>query len=313
VKNDPKFQPLAEQAANIGSNLEAWTKEGESQLQKQVAMSAEARRGILLVLVGGLLCSILATLAVALAFARGVCGRVQKIISNSHRLVNQESLVAPDGNSRDEIDTIDEEFYAAAQHLRELDRFKEELMSVTSHELRTPLTALVGTFELLATGMYGKLTVKGEKSAEAAMIAASDLVSLITNFLDLEKMRAGKVLVGPVPMPVTALLDIFRDRIENIHTTANLSSATTVKADADRMVQAIASIIKTSGNSNTVEVSVKDAGIQLSLKDSQPAAEDQEGIFSQRQMSLSLCELIAQQHGGKFTTEGEQLVFTLPH
>jgi signal transduction histidine kinase len=311
VKNDPKFKPLAEQAADIGRSLEAWTKEGESQLQQQAAMSAEARRTIMSVLMGGLVCSILATLGVALAFARGVCARIAKIISNSRRLVSQEPLLPPDGRSRDEIDTIDEEFYAAAQHLRELDRFKEELLSVTSHELRTPLTGLLGTFELLATGMYGKLTTHGERTVALATNAASDLVSLITNFLDLEKMRAGKVLVGPVPMTVSSLMEFFEDRIENIQTTTQVPEALTLKADADRLVQAISSIIKTSTAAESVNITLQETGLQLSLPNA-PQAQGHDSTFSQRQLTLQLCEMIAQQHGGKFSEEEERLVFTLP-
>ncbi len=47
---------------------------------------------------------------------------------------------------------------AAVDHLRALDRTKDDFVSTVSHELRTPLTSILGSIEMMAEGMAGTLS-----------------------------------------------------------------------------------------------------------------------------------------------------------
>ena len=72
-----------------------------------------------------------------------------------------------------------------ARDLREANRAKDEVLAAVSHDLRTPLT----TIKLLAQ----TVAARGEPLAVEIEEQADRLASLVTNVLDLSRLRAGGV------------------------------------------------------------------------------------------------------------------------
>lgn len=72
-----------------------------------------------------------------------------------------------------------------ANALREESRAKDEVLATVSHDLRTPLT----TIKLLAQ----LATARGESSGESIEAEVDRLADLVTNVLDLSRIRAGGV------------------------------------------------------------------------------------------------------------------------
>jgi len=72
-----------------------------------------------------------------------------------------------------------------ANALREESRAKDEVLATVSHDLRTPLT----TIKLLAQ----RATARGEASGESIEAEVDRLADLVTNVLDLSRIRAGGV------------------------------------------------------------------------------------------------------------------------
>ena len=74
---------------------------------------------------------------------------------------------------------------------REVDRLKNEFVSMVSHELRTPLTAIRGSLGLLAGGALGELAPPATRMVEIAMDSSERLTRLINQILDLERIESG--------------------------------------------------------------------------------------------------------------------------
>ena len=95
-----------------------------------------------------------------------------------------------------------------ADHLRRVDRLKDEFLANTSHELRTPLNGIIGIAESLLDGAGGKL-------AEAArgnlfMIASSGrrLAHLVDDILDFSKLKNRQIELHRRPVGVHEAVEI---------------------------------------------------------------------------------------------------------
>ncbi|MBT4740130.1 MAG: PAS domain S-box protein, partial [Rhodospirillaceae bacterium] len=68
---------------------------------------------------------------------------------------------------------------------REIDRVKNEFISVVSHELRTPLTSIMGSLSLIKSGAVGELNGEASGMIDIAHSNSERLVRLINDILDL--------------------------------------------------------------------------------------------------------------------------------
>jgi PAS domain S-box-containing protein len=76
---------------------------------------------------------------------------------------------------------------------KQLERMKDEFVSIVSHELRTPLTAIRGALGLLSGGVGGELDPMIAELVDLARDNSERLVRLINDILDIERMASGRV------------------------------------------------------------------------------------------------------------------------
>ncbi|MGE5147767.1 MAG: sensor histidine kinase, partial [Candidatus Eiseniibacteriota bacterium] len=89
-----------------------------------------------------------------------------------------------------ELEAIASELRAANDRLRELDRLKDDFLSVVSHEFRTPLTSIRSFSEILADS--GELSEQQRRRFLGIIARESTrLTRLIDDHLDLARMEAG--------------------------------------------------------------------------------------------------------------------------
>lgn len=82
---------------------------------------------------------------------------------------------------------------AMVDQLKETDRFKSEFFTNISHELRTPLTSIIGYSELLLDEITEHGSAKQEEYIANIQSSGTHLLEIISNLLDLSKIRAGKM------------------------------------------------------------------------------------------------------------------------
>lgn len=227
---------------------------------------------------------------------------------------------------------------------REMERMKDEFLSVVSHELRTPLTAIRGSLGLLASGRLGTLETQGQRMLEIAAQNSDRLVRLINDLLDIDKMESGQTAID---QKAADAADLIRQSVEMMAPMAAKSQVKLVTSpphvriwvDPDRVLQVLTNLlsnaIKFSPTGGTVTIGAERRGEEFLI-----AVQDEgrgipsdklELIFERfhqvdssdaRQrggtgLGLSIARSIVHQHGGRIWAQsrwgrGSTFFFTLP-
>ncbi|HEX2048779.1 MAG TPA: ATP-binding protein, partial [Acidimicrobiales bacterium] len=135
----------------------------------------------------------------------------QELQSQSEELQRQQRELQ---HTNAEIELARRELEERAEQLALSSKYKSEFLANMSHELRTPLNSLLILAKLLAENGDGSLSERHVEFARSIYDAGNDLLSLISDILDLSKVEAGKMDVAVAPVKVRSLCDdleqIFR-------------------------------------------------------------------------------------------------------
>ncbi len=220
-------------------------------------------------------------------------------------------------------------------------RLKDELVSLVSHELRTPMASVLGFSELMLTRQLSE--AKSRLYIETIHKEAQRLSNLINDFLDIQRMEAGRqvynyteVDLKPVMRRITDVFSQHRSRLK-LDLPTNIPA---VLADPDRILQTMTNLVSNAikyspdgGDINItvrlnehsmVEIAVKDRGLgipreargQLFSKFYRVDNSDRREIGGTG-LGLAISREIVEAHGGKIWVEselgkGSVFYFTLP-
>lgn len=99
---------------------------------------------------------------------------------------------------RQEVKKATSELEQKNEQLRELDKAKDEFISMASHQLRTPLTAIKGYLSMLLEGDAGEIKVSQYDFVNEAFSGANRMVGLINDLLNVSRMETGRFFLEPV-------------------------------------------------------------------------------------------------------------------
>ncbi|ESA35723.1 pas domain s-box [Leptolyngbya sp. Heron Island J] len=145
----------------------------------------------------------------------------------------------------------------------DVEKLKDEFISVVNHELRTPLTSILGSLDLLASGVLNSKPEKGQRMLQIAANNADRLVRLINDMLDIERIESGKMTLNKQVCDGAELMSTAVDEIRSLATQADIQLSVTplpvrVWADPDRILQVFTNLlsnaIKFSSPGDTVEL-----------------------------------------------------------
>ena len=108
---------------------------------------------------------------------------------------------------RQEIKKATHELEKKNEQLRELDKAKDEFISMASHQLRTPLTAIKGYLSMLLEGDAGEIKVSQYDFVNEAFQGANRMVGLINDLLNVSRMETGRFFLEPVEVNMEKLVD----------------------------------------------------------------------------------------------------------
>jgi signal transduction histidine kinase len=171
----------------------------------------------------------------------------------------------------------------------EVDRLKDEFIENVSHELRTPLTSIKGYSELLMLTARDKLDEQQRKSVSYISQRSSQLMTMISELLDMTDIAAGTLGLDLAPTSldklISEVMDSWRERIEEKQLTAVAQlpdDLPQVLADRDRVKRVFHNLISNAYNytipggnitvttytdGDKVRVDVEDTGVGISKPD----------------------------------------------
>ena len=165
----------------------------------------------------------------------------------------------------------------------EAERMKQEFTSTVSHELRTPLTSILGSLQLINSGVFGELDKDVAELTAVAERNGQRLLDLINDILDIEKIESGKLTLFPEPMPLDALVEeavkLNQGFAERFHVKLSLAEnlpSVTVNVDVKRVLQIMTNLIsnaaKFSPQGEVVSVELHDLGsdVRVAINDRGP-------------------------------------------
>ncbi len=148
----------------------------------------------------------------------------------------------------------------------ELEKMKDELVSVVSHELRTPLTSIHGSLKLLSGTMKDALPKQGAKLIDMASRNTERLIRLVNDLLDLERLRAGRFEMAVSPVGTRELAVEAVQSLQGFAHSHDVRLVTagedvTIVADGHRVHQALVNLI-----SNAVKFSPIGGTVRVSTE-----------------------------------------------
>ena len=141
------------------------------------------------------------------------------------------------------------ELVGEAQHLRELDRLKDEFIATVTHELRTPLTSIRAFTEILRDNPELSGAERG-RYLEIMATEAERLTRMVNQVLDLARLESGSTrwrltevdLSEAVDEAVTATAQLFTDKQVVLEVDAT-GPGPVVEADRDGVLQVLLNLL----------------------------------------------------------------------
>ena len=233
-----------------------------------------------------------------------------------------------------------------AVELEKASKLQADFSAMIVHDLRSPLSTIMGIAEMMGNGMLGDLNDDQKNWTDRIKKNATGLVALVSDFLDLSKLEAGRIELTRAPTDVT---DLLRKEVENFGPLARSKNIVlslqadplpAVQADARRLDQVLNNLVSNAvkftaeGGSiqlharqdqrNGVIVRVQDTGVGISPGEIanlfQKYQQSTSGKTSEHKgtgLGLVISKMIVEAHGGKIWVESEEgkgttFVFTLP-
>ena len=251
-----------------------------------------------------------------------------------HELAEERrKLFEAERAARTEAESVQRLLSEQNDRLRELDRLKDEFVSLVSHELRTPLTSIRGYVELLLDDHWG-LSADQRRFLEIVDRNSARLLELVADLLFLAQIDAGKLAIEVATVDLNQVVEECVETsspaadVRGIRLGAHLDPVPEIQGDRARLAQVldnlVSNAVKFTPSGGRVDVRLRadgDAAV-LEVKDSGlgiPEAE-QAQLFERffrsstataqaipgTGLGLTITKAIVDRHGGLIEVESAE-------
>ncbi len=204
---------------------------------------------------------------------------ITRLINLSFRLEDTE----------DSLTKITQQVYEMNAKLHQLDKLKDDFVSITSHELRTPMTAIRSYAWMALHKSDVPLSDKVEKYLIRVLLSTERLINLVNDMLNVSRIESGRIEINPEPVDLLSLTKDIVDEVyyskseeKNIRFEILESPVPKVFADPEKLREVLLNLVGNSlkftpnngkitfeffSDGLVVETSVKDTGVGISKDD----------------------------------------------
>ncbi|WP_454803661.1 PAS domain-containing sensor histidine kinase [Mucilaginibacter phyllosphaerae] len=225
---------------------------------------------------------------------------------------------------------------------REIERRKDDFLSIASHELKTPLTTIKGYVQVMDRLLPANASEKFKNVLHKTGVYITRLNNLISELLDVSRIQTGNIELHKEPFDFDKMVIESIENIQSATKTHKIilsgSTGVTYIGDESHIVQVLNNLLSNaikyspeehevnvylSRVSDFLKVSVTDNGMGISHEDQKKVFERffRVGEIQQRfpgmGIGLYICAEIIKNHGGTIWVESEKnhgsnFSFTLP-
>ena len=194
---------------------------------------------------------------------------------------------------QEEVNKATKDLQEANIKLQELDKLKDEFVSLASHELRTPMTAIKGSLSTILDGYTGQINASTKEFLTAAFNENDRLIRLVNNLLNISRIEAGRITFTITKIDLDKLI---KEVVKNLQMSATEKNLTLmykddnlpsiIMGDEDKVKEILINLIGnalkfTHQGGVTVSVFEKDNQVTTAVSDTGHgiAKEDQDLLF----------------------------------
>lgn len=186
------------------------------------------------------------------------------------------------------LSTVTQEVYKMNSKLHELDKLKDDFVSIASHELRTPMTAIRSYAWMALNRSDITLSDKMKKYLQRTLVSTERLINLVNDMLNVSRIESGRLEIAPQVMDLQNLMGEVlieidaKAREKNLNIINDNTKIPKVFADPNKVHQVLLNVLGNAlkftkeGGQITIsyfndgyflEVSIKDDGVGISPED----------------------------------------------
>lgn len=203
---------------------------------------------------------------------------ITRLINISYRLQDTENSLTK----------ITQQVYEMNARLHQLDKLKDDFVSVASHELRTPMTAIRSYAWMALHRSDIPLSQKLQRYLYRVLVSTERLINLVSDMLNLSRIEAGRIEILPKAFDILALIKDIAEDIKpkldekRIRLTILEHKIPLVFADSDKVREVVLNLLGNSlkftypgglitidffSDGKMLEVTIKDNGSGISKDD----------------------------------------------
>jgi len=232
-----------------------------------------------------------------------------------------------------------------AMALRREKQWRTDFTNLLVHDLKSPITAIRGSLNLVTLVNKDELQADQKRYLRRADQASKDVLGMIDNLLDVERLEGGAIPFNPAFFDTVQLL---KECVDSVHDTATLNHVTVsasipedlplVEADQGLLRRVVQNLlanalrfapsdgylyVRANATNNQLTVSVSDNGPGVPESDRVRIFDKfQQGQGAERGgagLGLTFCKLAVESHTGRIWVEdnpsggaGSAFIFTIP-